>query len=107
MVANARSSDGAGVPMSAVGNPCDRAIWYAFRWAVPPERPSGPRERRFRTGFQYERWLLQDLRFAGCEVLEIDEKTGRQYVVKLVDGHLRGKIAGGTRNRACRRVQEP
>lgn len=94
MVANARSRDGAGVPMSAVGNPCDRALWYAFRWAFPPEKATASRERRFRTGFQYERWLLDDLRAAGCAVLEIDEETGRQYHVELVDGHLRGKIDG-------------
>jgi hypothetical protein len=94
MVANAMSSDSAGVPMSAVGNPCDRALFYAFRWAFPPEPPDARRERRFRTGFQYERWLLDDLRAAGCEVLEIDEETGRQFRVELVDGHLRGKIDG-------------
>jgi hypothetical protein len=94
MVRNVRSADGAGVPMSAVGNPCDRAIWYAFRWAFPPEQPSAARERRFRTGFQYERWLLDDLRAAGCEVLEIDEETGKQYRVELVNGHLRGRIDG-------------
>lgn len=94
MERKAAQGHSAGVPMSAVGNPCDRAIWYAFRWAPLPERPDARRERRFRTGFQYEKWLLDDLRAAGCEVTEIDEETGKQYRVELVDGHLRGKIDG-------------
>lgn len=92
--ATARNGDSAGVSMSAVSNPCDRAIWYGFRWAAPPEASEGRRERRFRTGNQYERWLLDDLRSAGCDVIEIDEATGRQLRVELADGHLRGKVDG-------------
>jgi len=93
-VAKAWNGDGAGVAMSSVANPCDRAIWYAFRWAAPHEAPDGQRERRFRTGNEYERWLLNDLRLIGCEVLETDEATGKQLKVELADGHLRGKIDG-------------
>lgn len=92
--ATARDWDSAGVPMSQAVNPCDRAIWYAFRWVAPPEQPRGPRQRRFRTGLQYERWLLDDLRAAGAEVQEIDETTGKQVAVQLADGHLRGKVDG-------------
>lgn len=92
--ATARSGDSAGVPMSAATNPCDRAIWYGFRWAAPQEQPRGPRQRRFRTGLQYERWLLDDLRLTGADVQEIDEATGRQVAVELADGHLRGKVDG-------------
>lgn len=92
--AAARNGDSAGVPMSAATNPCDRAIWYGFRWVAPQERPSGPRQRRFRTGLQYERWLLDDLRSTGADVQEIDEATGRQVAVQLADGFLRGKLDG-------------
>lgn len=92
--ATARSGDSAGVAMSQAVNPCDRAIWYAFRWVAPPEQPRGPRQRRFRTGLQYERWLLDDLRAAGADVQEIDETTGKQVAVQLADGHLRGKVDG-------------
>jgi hypothetical protein len=92
--ARARGGDGAGVPMSGVAKECDRAIWYAFRWAAPPEEPEGRRERRFRTGHQYEAWLLEDLRAIGCEVHEIDETTGKQFSVELAGGHLRGKLDG-------------
>lgn len=92
--AAARSSDSNGVNMSQATNACDRSIWYFFRWAAPPEQPRGPRQRRFRTGLQYERWLLDDLRAAGAEVQEIDETTGKQVAVQLADGHLRGKVDG-------------
>lgn len=92
--AAARSGDSAGVAMSQATNACDRSIWYAFRWAAPLESPSGPRQRRFRTGLQYERWLLDDLRLTGADVQEIDEATGRQVAVQLADGHLRGKVDG-------------
>lgn len=92
--ASARNGDSAGVAMSQAVNACDRAIWYAFRWAAPQETPNGPRQRRFRTGLQYERWLLDDLRAAGVMVQEIDENTGKQVSVALADGHLRGKVDG-------------
>lgn len=94
IVAKARNGDGMGVAMSSVANPCDRAIWYAFRWAAPIEKAEGKQQRRFRTGNQYEKWLLDDLRAAGCDVAELDETTGRQLAVELAGGHLRGKIDG-------------
>jgi hypothetical protein len=92
--ARARNGDSAGVPMSQVANPCDRAIWMQFHWASPPETPEGRRERRFRTGNQYETWLLDDLRAIGCEVWETDPETGKQFRVELANGHLRGKVDG-------------
>lgn len=90
----ARSGDSSGVPMSAATSACDREIWYGLHWAAPLEKPKGPRERRFRTGLQYERWLLDDLRLTGADVQEIDEATGKQVAVHLADGHLRGKVDG-------------
>lgn len=90
----ARDGDSMGVPMSQVINPCDRAIWFAFRWAAPGEAPEGARQRRFDTGNLYERRLLDMLRMIGCEVVEIDETTGRQFRVDLAGGHIRGKMDG-------------
>ncbi|MEN6539330.1 MAG: hypothetical protein ABFC67_06960, partial [Mizugakiibacter sp.] len=92
--ARARGGDSAGVPMSSATSACDREIWYKFRWAAPLETPQGARERRFRTGLQYERWLLDDLRATGALVQEIDTATGRQIAIHLADGHLRGKVDG-------------
>lgn len=94
IVATAKNGDSAGINMSAAASTCDREIWMQLHWATQPEKPSGERERRFRTGNQYERWLLDDLRQAGADVLEYDEGTGRQIAVELANGHLRGRVDG-------------
>ena len=31
----AEERESIGLGLSAVGNPCDRALWYTFRWASP------------------------------------------------------------------------
>ncbi len=94
IVEAARGGDSRGVPMSAAGGECDRAIWYALRWAAPLEAPEGARQRRFRTGEAYEEWLLQDLTNAGVVVWTIDEATGKQFRIELASGWLRGKVDG-------------
>ena len=90
----AKGGDSAGVPMSDAINPCDRAIWYAFRWASPPETPNGPRESRFATGEAWETRLLDDLQAIGCDVERVDPATGKQRSAVLADGYLRGKLDG-------------
>lgn len=90
----ARTGDGNGINMSAAASECDREIWMQLHWAAQPEKPTGQRERRFRTGLQYERWLLDDLRETGADVLEYDEATGKQIAVQLANGHLRGRVDG-------------
>jgi len=90
----ARDGDSMGVPMSQVINPCDRAIWFAFHWAAPLEVATGKRQRIFETGNLYERRLLDMLRMIGCDVVEIDETTGKQFRVELASGHVRGKMDG-------------
>jgi len=47
--------------MSTMGNECDRAIWYAFRWAHPPEQLDGRKLRLFQTGHREEARMLDDL----------------------------------------------
>lgn len=94
IVAQARDFDSRGVPMSAAVNECDRAIWYGLRWAAPPEKPEGARQRRFRTGQAYETWMLADLTAAGIAVWTVDDSTGRQFSVELAHGWLRGKVDG-------------
>lgn len=90
----ARDGDSMGVSMSQVIEPCDRKLWYAFHWAAPLEAPTGKRQRIFETGNLYERRLLDMLRMIGCQVVEVDETTGKQFRVELADGHVRGKMDG-------------
>lgn len=94
LAARARAGDSAGIPMSAVGIECDRAIWYALRWSAPLEQPTGQKERLFETGRIEETRLLDYLEAAGFEVTRFDPATGRQFRVELADGWLRGKIDG-------------
>ncbi len=94
LAARAKGDDSAGVPMSDAVNECERAIWYAFHWASPPEAPDGPKESRFATGEHWETRLLEDLQAIGVEVERFAPETGRQRTVALADGHLRGKLDG-------------
>lgn len=86
LVKRARGGDSAGVSMSSAVNPCDRAIWYAFRWASPAEPVDGQRQSVFDTAAYWESRLIEELRLIGCEVF------GEQVKVQLADGHLRGKL---------------
>ena len=83
-----RSGDSVGIPMSGAGNECERALWYLLRWASPPEKVDGRRQRIFETGFIEERRLLDDLAAAGFSVNAAQER------VELADGWLRGKLDG-------------
>src|SRR5665213_2664884 len=91
-------SDSLGVPMSQVAEPCERKIWYALRWASPPEHITGQKQRRFDTGNIEEDRLLTDLENAGLIVERLDPATGKQFRVSLADGWLRGKMDGRATN---------
>jgi len=84
----------AGIAVSEAGHECDRAIWYRFRWADAPSDIDGRKARLFDTGNREEVRLIAELRAIGCEVLEVDPDTGNQYLLRLADGHLRGKADG-------------
>jgi PD-(D/E)XK nuclease superfamily protein len=79
---------------SSFGNECDRALWYAFRWARAPEQFSGRMLRLFNTGHREEERLIADLRLAGCEVYIVDPESGQQFAVSGLGGHLRGHLDG-------------
>jgi hypothetical protein len=92
--ANEGRGDNYGVPMSTIGHECDRALWYALRWAVYPEQIDGVKQRRFDTGNIEEERLLDDLEAAGLKVERTDPATGAPYRVELCKGWLRGKVDG-------------
>jgi hypothetical protein len=83
---------------STLGNECDRALWYAFRWASEPEQFDGRKLRLFETGHREELRMIDDLRRAGVTVEETDPETGRQWAIIAVNGHFRGQMA----RRNCR-----
>jgi hypothetical protein len=78
---------------SGIGNPCERAIWYSFRWATRRSF-NGRMLRLFETGHQAEHRFVADLRLAGVEVLEVDPATGKQWIVRDETGHAGGSMDG-------------
>lgn len=86
--------DGYGIAASALGNECDRALFYTLRWTSPPEALTGRKLRIFERGNIEEDRVLADLRRAGLDVLDRDDMTGRQWTFATARGWLRGKADG-------------
>ena len=96
--ANQEARDDLTLRCSSLGKPCDRQLWYAFRWAVEKEKFSGRTLRIFENGNIRERVILDMLRGAGIDVREIDENTGSQFRVSLASGVLTGSCDGKASN---------
>lgn len=86
------------VGASILGEPCDRKLWYGFRWAVTPEEFEGRLLRLFRTGHRQEAQIVEDLRLAGLDVVEVDPQTRKQFEAVDAGGHIQchadGKVLG-------------
>ena len=78
---------------SAIGNPCERALWYDFRFAFPKEAFSGRMLRLFGHGHVEEDRMVKWLRDAGLTVT-VEGEPGEQIAVKAVDGHFGGHLDG-------------
>jgi len=78
---------------SLIGASCDRAIWYSFRWTTRA-RFSGRMLRLFETGNLAEARFVANLRATGATVLDIDDSTGRQWVLRDDSGHFGGSMDG-------------
>lgn len=76
---------------SLIGHPCERALWYSFRWASPATFP-GRILRLFETGHLEEARLVRNLRRTGATVLDLDPATGRQWRVTAHGGHFGGSL---------------
>jgi hypothetical protein len=80
--------DGLGINVGDIGEECDRAIWFGFRWASRQEEIDGRKLSIFRTGDRWEEVLVSDLQAIGVDVY------GQQDRIRLVGGHVRGKCDG-------------
>jgi hypothetical protein len=78
---------------SQIGNPCERALWYQFRWADSPLF-DGRQLRLFETGDREEARLVANLRAIGCTVWAVDPDTGRQISFTACDGHFALSLDG-------------
>jgi hypothetical protein len=79
---------GSSIGPSQLGNECDRAIWYAFRWSYAPEQLDGRTLRLFETGHREESRVIGELFAAGLTV------TGEQLEVHALDWHFHGYLDG-------------
>jgi hypothetical protein len=77
---------------SLLGNPCRRALWFSFRWAIAPRFP-GRVLRLFDTGNREEGRIVADLRNAGITVFDRDPSTGAQFRVSFCE-HSGGSLDG-------------
>ena len=78
---------------SQIGHPCERQLWYGFRWAKQMKH-RGQLLRLFQTGHLEEPRMINDLRAAGVQVLDVDPSTGRQWGARAADGHFGGSADG-------------
>jgi hypothetical protein len=79
---------------SSIGRPCERELWYRFRWAVPNQQFDGRMLRLFGTGHVEEARMVAWLRMAGVTVLDVNPETGEQWEVVSLDGHFKGHLDG-------------
>lgn len=80
--------DSLGISVGAANQECDRALWYAFRWASHQRKNNGRMLSIFETGNIWEDRLIADLERIGVEV------WGNQDRIRLAGGHIRGKCDG-------------
>ncbi|WP_309083758.1 oxidoreductase [Chelativorans sp.] len=79
---------------SSIGHPCERHLWYRFRWAHEPEVFDGRKLRLFQTGHEEEARLVAYLALAGVKIEAVDPATGEQWEVTALDGHFAGHLDG-------------
>ena len=77
---------------SGIGRPCERQIYYSFRWTSKPDF-DGRVLRLFRRGQDEEPVIVKDLRAIGVEVSE-GPAPGEQWRFKEIDGHFGGSMDG-------------
>jgi len=76
---------------SLIGHPCDRHLWYTFRWAATPTW-EGRMLRLFDRGKREEAVVVEELRGAGVELYV--RETDRQIECRDPSGHFGGSVDG-------------
>lgn len=81
---------------SIVGHECDMYLWLYFRGLIR-EDFDGRMYRLFDRGRREEETFVRELRGIGCEVWDVDPRTGRQWAVSALGGHFGGHLDGVAR----------
>lgn len=77
---------------SVIGNKCERAVWYNFRW-VTLTRRKGQLLRLFNRGHLEEARMIAALLMIGCNV-HIRDTNGNQFRIPGYGGHYGGSLDG-------------
>ena len=82
--------------MSAIGEDCERRLWYSFRWCLPAGGGFDAKGlANVEDGHRSEDVMAERLRMVpGVELLTIDPTTRRQFGFSDVAGHFRGHCDG-------------
>lgn len=80
--------------LADIGKPCERSIWYGFRWAChAPQRP--PRwDRAGDIAMAVKALLIKWLADSGVTIETLDSRTGAYHGVTALDGHFFSPIDG-------------
>lgn len=90
----AQESPRAYLGMSSIGKPCERALWYGFRWAAR-ETFDAETLWRFDDGHRSEDVMASRLRLVpGVHLRTVDPSTGQQFGFSDLGGHFRGHADG-------------
>lgn len=82
------------LPLGSIGGNCERAIWYAFRWAAPSHFDAATLK-KFEDGHHCEDVQAARLRMVdGIELWTVDPNTGKQFEAVFCDGNVRGRVDG-------------
>jgi len=79
---------------SILGNPCERALWYMFRWTFKENFP-GRIRRLFRRGHNEEQTIVSDLRKIGIDIRDVGNNQARVEFGSHVSGSIDGVIKSG------------
>jgi hypothetical protein len=79
--------------MSVIGSPCDRYLWYHFRWFAGASH-SARELRLFNVGHRMEPIMRAELRAIGVNFLDSVDVNGKQITVSSLGGHYGGSCDG-------------
>jgi len=82
--------------MSAIGEECERRLWYSFRWCMPAGNGFDAKGlSNVQDGHRSEDVMAERLRMVpGVELWTVDPTTNRQFGFADVGGHFRGHCDG-------------
>ncbi|MCY0150600.1 hypothetical protein OEG84_23570, partial [Hoeflea sp. G2-23] len=80
--------------LADIGKPCERSIWYGFRWANRDQCRPARWNRAGDIAMAVKPLLIKWLTDTGVSVETVDLATGNYHAVHALDGHFFSPIDG-------------